>query len=365
MKYFSLKQVIKVQLLFFLETQMDSNVVFEVCKKNIDLTKLNAKNHTICVDGTSCTMKTSILNSIGDYSNTKVQQLSTIRNMDTFFPSMIGYICTGMLSVLCGGPHFNDRSPLNVYEWRLLWKVFNHYLSHAGNVRPTAKTKGIMEQYVEFFNLVRTLPLYIHFRDNLNCLAFIDSNVDRCDMLRMQRGGATDKERSCWEFYTPLQNLMYQTLYPNTVIDMAWFGDTDRNVVVSGVAKFLVFAIQKLQSRQQSIKYAPLVKHTLPTVKSDYTMNNISTHVQRSLGRWGCKKIINGSDSTKTLSEYIPSYLNVSKIYHPGKFFDTDIISKTDSNLSHAPSPNNDDTCKNSNLVLWATVNDMFDKQNQ
>lgn len=349
---------------------MNSDEVFELCKRNVDLTKLNAKNHTICVDGTSCTMKTSILNSIEKYPITKVQRLSTTRNMDTYFPSMIGYISVGMLSLPCGGPHFNDRSPLNVFEWRLLWKIFNHYLLHAGNVRPNKKTQGMMEKYVEFFNLVKQLPLYNHFRNSLNCIAFIDSNVNRCDMLRMQRADGTDTERSLWDFYTPLQNLMYQTLYPNTVIDMDWFGDTDRSVVVCGVAKFLVFAIEELQSRQQSIDYAPLINYTLPTVKTDYNLSNISTHVQRSIGRWGCKKIV-GSDRAKTLSEYVPSYLNVSNIYHPDGFFDTDIVSNDVSTLFRAPIPDDDnddggsdddyDTSKNSNRVLWASVNDMFD----
>lgn len=342
-------------------------VVFEICKSRVDTSKLTGRNYTLCLDGTSCTKKSSILEAT-EMLVVKNQQYNNNENSDTYFPTMIGYITSGIATLSCGGPHFNDRSPLNVYEWPILWKIMGKFVRQFGNSAVDENNPDILvflNEVVEIFTAYRESNNL--FSSKINTIALIDSNISRCDSLRYLRGVASDKERSTWKFYTALQNLMYKTLYPDLVIDLDWFGDAETDVVVQGIAIFLKSVLFELSSKP-NLESAPLIKLKMPKIKEpgiDHTLKNITTHAYRSIGRWGCRKLAYQDDysiDSENLHSRIPSFINVDNITHPGGY-KMDRIPATDcSHLFEADPFYNYDENNQSNepLIEDAVFNEMF-----
>lgn len=313
--------------------------VIEICKLKVDVSKLTANNYTLCVDGTSCTKKTSILKATNRYVS-KNQHVNSNQNSDTYFPSMIGYICSGINNLTCGGPHFEDRSPMNVLDWHFLWKIFDDYLKTFGNLEPKNNNLDMQNKllkYKSIFNAYKNWYIYKMFSGQINTIALIDSNIGRCDSLRFARGENSDRERSQWKFYTAFQNLMYKELYEDLYIDLDWFGDADSCDVVSGISKYLVSVLDMLAARP-NLDYAPLVDRRLPMPKMDYNLSNITTHTYRSIGRWGCQLILGNEEHLKTR---IPSYVNVDNIKHPRGNMDEPIIASTRGYLFQSGGYNN------------------------
>ena len=102
---------------------MNAHDIVEICKCRVNTREFIAPTHTLCVDGTSATRKSSVLTMTG-YPVTKVQRFVNSLNPNTFFPSMIGYVASGVNLQNCGTPRFNDRSYLNVLAWYVLCLVF-------------------------------------------------------------------------------------------------------------------------------------------------------------------------------------------------------------------------------------------------
>nr|QHG11357.1 GrBNV_gp44-like protein [Oryctes rhinoceros nudivirus]QKE59587.1 GrBNV_gp44-like protein [Oryctes rhinoceros nudivirus]UBO76534.1 GrBNV_gp44-like protein [Oryctes rhinoceros nudivirus]UBR58302.1 gp44-like protein [Oryctes rhinoceros nudivirus]WAQ80123.1 GrBNV_gp44-like protein [Oryctes rhinoceros nudivirus] len=332
--------------------------VFEICVSRVDVSKLTAKNYTLCLDGTSCTKKSSILRGTKCLIS-KTQYIKPNRNSNTYFPSMIGYITAGINNLTCGGPHFEDRSPLNVLDWHILWKIFDDYLKTFGNVSVDTNNPDIrnaMLKYTSIFKAYKNSYFYKGFAQKINTIALIDSNTARCDDLRFRRGIGSDKERSLWKFYTALQNMMYAELYPDRYIDLAWFGDAESVDVISGIGKFLKFTLDVLSSRP-NLDFAPLKNCRLPTVKCDYTLQNISTHVYRSIGRFGCQYLMGNED---VLRARIPSFVNATNIKHPRGNMDEPIMASTREYLFN--NTESDDTT-DSDLILTedCTMIELFD----
>ncbi|KAE9530076.1 hypothetical protein AGLY_011538, partial [Aphis glycines] len=150
--------------------------------------------------------KTSILRETQLEPVLKIQRSQTFVNVNSFTPSMIGYMFNGLheimsIPVKC----LMDRSPLNVLEWYVLWKLFDLYYKNFGN----------------------------YIRERVNVLVVIDSDVDRCNRKRILRNEGSDAVRSEWRFYTFLQNRMYSNLY--NCIDLVWFENNE--IVVPTIAK--------------------------------------------------------------------------------------------------------------------------------
>lgn len=315
--------------------------VIDICKNNIDLSLLSGNNNTLCIDGTSCTKKSSILRAT-NRNVSKISQIHTFRNPDTYFPSLMGYICTGMNTLTCGGPHFNDRSPLNVLDWNLLWLLLNDFLMKFSNVRPDINNEAhtpVLELYKSMILNYKEAYYRQMFAKKINCIVFVDSDLDRCDELHYMRGESSDKERASWKHYTFLQNLMYTELYPGLYIDMANFGNAETNVIIEGVAEFLNQTLDYLVETRKNVDATLMPSCKLATKKCDYNLINMSTHVYRSIGRWGCRYIQNDYNPEISLSSYIPSYLHVSKINHPNGGNHVDILPK---NIDHLLQQNND-----------------------
>lgn len=311
---------VAVQFVFecTIDTMLTEQEVFEKCIRMIDVSKFKTGNLTLCVDGTSCTKKTSILDATGCLV-TKVSRLHKFTNANTYFPATIGYISEGLLSLRREDAHFNDRSPLNVLDWNVLWSVMTDFLKKFGNVRPSEthpEHKQCLDKYRRIFQLYRSSSFYMRLAKEVNCIAFVDSDIERCDELRMLRKESSDTDRVTWKFYTYLQNLMYTTLYPDLYIDMHDFGNCHPSIVVRGVSKFLFATLAKI-SRTNTLVSNPSLAITckLPLRKLDYNLVNMEAHMYRSIGRWGSRKIM--GDERNQLSTYAPSYLSVDNIVDP------------------------------------------------
>lgn len=285
--------------------------IINICDAQIDRDQFRAPTRSLCVDGTSATKKTTVLERTGQ-PVVKIKRMTNVFDRNTYFPSMIGYIAYGINSQNRGEPHFYDRSHLNCLEWNVLWRVMDDYVRKVGNVRPMlgdARIAALMDRYRKIFESLRESYYYRRFREQINAVAFVDSDVDRCNELRALRNQGSDQERSKWLFYTDLQNLMYRTLYPGAYIDMNWF-NAPTDTVVNGVSKWLVQTLREI-STTRATAAVPLMPYKLPILDHDYTLSNITTHVYRSLGRLACKKIKDPNDRTSLL-DYVPSYVDVS-----------------------------------------------------
>lgn len=290
--------------------------------KSVDRSLLTAGNLTITVDGTSCAKKTTILAATGRPVY-KVQRYNNAHNANTFGASMVGYVTAGMLDVTNspGAPKFCDRSPLNVIEWHVLWKLMDEYVRRFGNVRPDGSSPGVeryMREFRDTFDNLKRWYVYRHFRSRLNAVAIVDTDVARCDRLRAARGAGSDAERASWLFYTPLQNLMYAQLYPGAFIDLNDFAGATDDAVVAGVAGFLNDLLAGLRCAPDVDQPRPL-RLTPPVVFAgglDFTMHNMRTHVYRSLGRAGVRTIYDRR--ADFLPTGVPAYVQVRSAYGPG-----------------------------------------------
>lgn len=245
-------------------------------------------------------------------------------NANTFGASMVGYVCAGLTNQsLDPRPKFNDRSPLNVLEWHLLWKLMDTYVQRFGNRKPDTSVPGVtdfLQEFVGTFETLRSWYVYAYFRSRINGVAFIDTNVERCDRLRTFRNEGSDEERSLWLFYTPLQNLMYQVLYPDAVIDMIWFDSCAVDEVVAGIADFMNDLLAMVSARpivDRRVIPFNLAPPVVTVHGRDFNEHNIGAHVYRSIGRTGVKSILRPDSATFDLSACTPDYLTVDEVTGP------------------------------------------------
>lgn len=281
---------------------------------DVALTRIlsKAKTNVLCVDGTSCCKKTSILNAIGILPVLKVQKYRNIVNTTTYGPSTLGYVCSGMIDILKATEfRLMDRSPLNVLEWHVLWKLIDKYVKLFGNVTPNLK----IEEHILFFNefdvIFKSLKnsyFYDYFRQRLDTLAIIDSNIERCDNTHLKRSIGTDVERAGWKFYTFMQNRMYSVLYD--YIDISWFDGEVENqkdviVILASEIKQLLFKFTK----KAALKDWKQFKLPISIVNVDLTLRNFHTFVYRSIVRNHVNMIVT-RQKQRLLQP--PSFANIS-----------------------------------------------------
>ncbi|AUQ43981.1 putative gp44-like protein [Esparto virus] len=334
--------------------------IVDICTQRVHYQNLCANNYTLVIDGTSCTKKTSILKATGRLV-TKVQQNHNIQNPNTFGPSMIGYMSAGINDSLCDDPHFSDRSPMNVMDWHILWKIMDDYLTRFGNVAPdetNVEMANVLSSYRNIFRLYKNKCTTKLFSRHVNGIAIVDTDTQRCDDLRLTRNsGPTDMERSTWKFYTYLQNLMYIELYPNLYIDLNWFGHADIKIVVDGIAQFCTFVLDYLVDN--IMPNTPKINEfKLPTIKHDYTFSNAQIHTYRSIGRWGCNLLTNSEDD---LNLRLPTYLNVEKVMYPNGVLHDIHVAKS---RKYLLMPNNLNSITNANDDNYYDVGEETDIRN-
>lgn len=294
--------------------------IYNICHERVDRSLLPMKNFSLCIDGTSATKKTSILEATG-CMYVKHSKIQPSVNPNTYFPSFIGYITSGVNNLLCGGPHFVDRSPANVFDWCLLWKFMDEFACKFGNTNIDYSNNEMMRLLDSFRETIELQKTYVGsdiFLSEINTIAFIDSNVDRCNELRYMRNKNTDQPRSTWSFYTPLQNFFYKEKYKGLIIDMAWFDGASSDDVITGVAAYLKNTLDYIAENTVGRTFSKLIDTRLPIFKRDYAMANMSTHVYRSIARSGCQSIIN--KTSDNLRNRIPSYVSVDNISSPAEY---------------------------------------------
>lgn len=270
---------------------MNVQEVIQVCEARVSVDAIRGSaslTASLCVDGTSATRKSTILERTGCLVH-KIQRQTRAVDMDTYFPSAIGYATFGLSTQNCDEPHLYDRSHLNPFEWRLLWAVMDDYVRRRGNSRPR-EDSALWSRYRSLFEDLRTSYHYSHLRSRVNAVAFVDSNVARCDDARRRRGRGSDRERSDWLFYTPLQNLMYRTLYPDAHVDVAWFDHADPDCVTQGIALWLSTTLERLKFAVPSDQRVVRVPFSLPVAFNHLTLANVTAHMYRSMRRVACKR---------------------------------------------------------------------------
>lgn len=296
--------------------------VYDICEEKLDRESIlrhatQAANNVLCIDGTSATKKTTILNSVGCDVG-KIQKLAKFKNINRYFPAMLGYISTGISSFKYGNAmRLNDRSPLNPLEWHVLWCCMSDFYTKHGNIYPSDMTF-----YERIFKNLKDSFFYERFSAKINCIAFVDSNCARCDGLRRARNEGSDRERSNWKFYTPMQNAMYSVLHSGRVIDMAWFDEYSIDETSLGISTWIKDLLRDMSSLTID-RYVPMKRHNLPInfPETDYSLANMTTHVYRSIGRIGCKILANEIDKKNVAAvlanNYLPQYVSVESIQVP------------------------------------------------
>lgn len=248
----------------------------------------DAKTMVLCLDGTSCCKKTSILAATGYVDVLKVQKNRRFLNTNSFAPSMLGYISTGILDIMSTSePNFMDRSPLNPIEWHFLWKFIDNFYNDFGNVVPDPERNSYHNDFfVQFDAVFKDLKYFCRvFSQHLDTIAIIDSNLSRCDDVRASRNTGSDVERANWRFYTYLQNRMYKLLYP--YIDLMWFDSEPMSCddVIISIATCLRSALKKFP--QVRVKHHGRSDFALPIPETepDFTLKNFMTFMYRDAVR--------------------------------------------------------------------------------
>lgn len=287
------------------ELQHQRRWVHTKCRELVKVSEFDRTNPVICLDGTSCTKKTTILSHTG-LPVYKTTHNTAIQNPDSLGTSMMGYLTASWYDQQTHGVHLRDRSPQSCLEWAVLWASMNQRVTQD---EPP-------EGHEHRMRLLKNSHLYRFAAQRSNVLALVDSNVPRCDALRQKRNlTESDRERSRWSFYTEMQNTMYRILHEGRVIDLAEFDACSDDAVVAGIADFIVELQRTLTetapgpgggSDSESFRY-----RTPTLVGKDLTTRNLTTFAHRALIRqW-----VNSADQDPTPVDRsaLPSGICVSR----------------------------------------------------
>jgi len=206
---------------------------------------------------------------------------------------MIGYIFSGIQEVLSMAvPCLMDRSPLNVLEWYILWKLLDKYQNLYGNTDPEkTDCSAFLLEFDRVISCLKNSYFYMEMRRWLDVIAIVNSDTVKCDNKRRLRNEGSDQERSEWLYYTYFLNRMYKILY--NYIDLVWFENIDYDVV-----DVISASIREHLKDKLPIKPVHFMKFKYPnTVVStdgiDLVLQNFHTHIHRDLGRINVSGILN------------------------------------------------------------------------
>lgn len=185
------------------------------------------------------------------------------------------------------------------------------------SVDPVEHHPKFMLEVRTAFEALASSHYYRSLRAFVDCVVLIDSNVERCDELRTERGNSTDVERSAWSYYTALQNEMYRTLYPGACIDLKLFDAYDRSAVVRGLAMLMIRLLDELAERNKNRGDTPVVPVAaicrFPIAEldgnTDHTLANATTHVYRSLGK-ATSAFESKGDIEARMRELVPDFID-------------------------------------------------------
>lgn len=280
----------------------------------INNTLSKARTNVLCLDGTSCCYKSSILQKSNITPVLKVQKSTSFVNSNSYAPTMMGYIYSGTKEILEKSTKcLMDRSPLNVLEWYVLWKLMNIYFIRHGNTNPAdVQCSTFLTEFDMVFNYLKTSYYYKRIHSFLDVIAIINSDTEKCDAKRRFRNQGSDYERSNWLYYTYLQNRMYKLLYP--FIDLAWFDD-NKSDIVQMIANSI-----KTNMKMTKVKHPMCFKtYKLPSTVVDLNgidpvLQNFHSYVYREHGRIDVQSPM---DELSIMNQQLPvMYLPVMETEH-------------------------------------------------
>lgn len=334
-----------------------NDVCRECCQKvNVDAV-FKTNTPRIVVDGTSGCFKSSILQatSLPIY---KVQHYNHIRQFNSFNLSYVGYSFSGLVDLSCAGAKrsVQDRGIFNQGEWKILWHLMGEYKKQFNNT-PLDTNNTRIDQFMAmfrdtFFSYSKS-TVFEFFRNKMNMLIIINSNHEYVDNVRKARNQGSDIMRSDMSFYTQLQNEMYKVLYPECILDIGYFLSKgySTNAIIAGIAEYINVLLKKQPHTNTSLD--PIaVQLTVPTVKDDLYMLNMTTHVYRNVLRQKSKEI---SESDQIVRNSIPATPGVIVT------FDTDTlitISENDEEETENELNFPDDSCEDGESVDWLEFTD-------
>lgn len=298
-------------------------IIFEMCKHLINIDKLDPTIMICCIDGTSSTFKSTILDklqNISTFNISKIQHRFTIINPNTNPSSGLGYIYAGMQQIQESNNTvtFNDRSYLNTFEWNcIIWPLIEIYVSRFGYKSISELHDYEFDDYLKVFKTwiveFKSFFPYCMYRKKINTIVLINSNVKKVDELRLHRNIGSDSLRSQWPFYTWIQNIFYKLMYDDLCIDLSHFpNDLSNDNIVDGLTKFFIYVGNYLQTTNTQIQTIDAQqkrkkRYAKIPILFDYTKANISAYVFRHCKKAEIKGIINNEISKQShLNQHIP-----------------------------------------------------------
>ena len=277
--------------------------MMEILDTRLDRSRfVNARSNALCVDGTSCCLKSSILEKT-TLTIYKTQRYNSFDCPDTYAPSTIGYICASLVD-LRNFRGLADRTPCNTLEWNILWKLMESFETEFGNVSPTNE-KWLAEKFDPIVDTLAQWVLYKKLRSEYNALAIIDTDVERVDDRRRKRNESSDAQRSEWKFYTALQNRFYERLYPGACINLVWFSSESTGDIVDGIASWLRGIVESLN---YIVEPLPPLRMTQPLVRyrhRDASLQNVRSYVYREHGRRAVKRVLGQEVNEEPIVKFV------------------------------------------------------------
>lgn len=271
--------------------------------------QFSSNTKSFCVDGTCCCFKSTILESL---PSMKVNNFTNAKNHNSNNADMLGYLFRGLSFAQCKNATIFDRSPVNVMDWHVLWPLLESYYKTFGNVRPSSSLNGYDLWLSEFKNVFTNLKnswSYKFIRDNLNCIAIVDSDYIGVEHRLFARGNQSDMDRAMWTFYIPLQTEMYKILY-DTVIDLNNFAGSPKEEIIIAIQTYFRLILNNLETLE-SPNVLGINKYQGVPLKIDLTELNYNAHVQRTHSKSIAKLLKENIPYIQTMNECIPNFINI------------------------------------------------------
>lgn len=263
-----------------------ATIICELLEKRLGTPK---KAYSVSIDGTSATCKTTIVQTTAKYANVKSNKVSKeypIKNTNTMGGAMLGY-------AMCGVKMMNrsrivmDRSPLNCYEWYVLWTMMNEFNAKFGNVEYNERNSDhaeMIRRFKTYFEDMLKYEPYMKIRNLFVGYSIIDSDWKAVDARRTRRGTGSDVHRSTFQIYSFMQNLMYECLYPDRCIDLNDYRSMNYELkeIVEGIAMYIALSFKGDAKPRMNVDE---IKYRYPLNPSDNWGRFVKADAERTLIR--------------------------------------------------------------------------------
>lgn len=291
----------------------NSEKVYQKCVELIPSSILKSPHKSLCIDGTACCFKSTILDNLKrlKYFTTKTQYRENIINPNTFPTSVIGYAAVGSLyHQISEKIILNDRYVLNNWDWNIIWQYLDKHRK-TQYLRSSENYIILRQKFEELIDSYLKVDSLSDFFSSFNCIALIDSRIELVENRMRKRNEGSDFERSNWECYVDFQNLFYSKCYPT--IDLALFDEFTISETIEGLVKFFEKIIIEIDSRDVDYSKINQLKSKIlkyPILERDFCLQNMEVHVNRINKKADIREIAFNEDRQDILKKYIPTFIN-------------------------------------------------------